>query len=198
MTKPLAKNKKPAVKNKKPVAKKVAAKKKTILPLFLKPKPIKVVTRDVLNKIADSIFNPKTKNYLNLCEGTLQNGPDPSCESRPMHCGLGELYFVVTGKQPEQAMVNEEDVIDEIVGRSTVNDSLDEAKVVVKKLPLPSFIIDNLLSSLKDCDAEDELREVLSLIADVNDVGEDETADFALRAQRVAKVLRDAAKLLPR
>ena len=68
---------------KKKSVKKVTAKKNTPKPLFLRPKPIKVVTKKVLQSIADSIYNPKTGKFLNLCNGTLQNGPDPVCPTRP-------------------------------------------------------------------------------------------------------------------
>ena len=157
---------------------------------FLKPKPIKVVTRKVLEKIADDIYNPKTGLFLNLCEGTLQNGPDPVCETRSMHCGLGELYFVVTGKQPQDDGVNEEEVIDEITKRSTIHLAVKaEARTVkgavksIKKLGLPPSL-------------ETDFRECLAQIPEENDLGGDNAVDFPKRAERVAACIRAAAVLL--
>jgi hypothetical protein len=206
MTKPLIKKQTKTVKKtsaKKPV-------KQKILPLFLKPKPIKLVTRAVLENIADSIYSPKSKCYLNLCSGTLQNGPDPACETRTMHCGLGELYFVVTGHQPEEDRVSEEDVIDEVTDRSTINDvhvaqdkKLATAKKAIEKLALSEDMTSYLISVLDDGDGEaeeivDEFRELLNSIPGVNDQGGDNAPDFQARAKRVAETLREAAALLPR
>jgi hypothetical protein len=177
---------------------------------FLKPKPIKVVTKKVLEKIAKDIFDPKTECYLNLCSGTLQNGPDPSCESRPMHCGLGELYFVVTGKQPEAAGVCEDDVIDEVGSRSTISDYkafLDKktaaARKQITKLDLPQDQIEDLLFTLDEYqheDTEEALRKCLGKIPDENDQGDEgnNAKEFKARASRVAACLREAASLLPR
>ena len=178
---------------------------------FLKPKPIKVVTRKVLEKIADDIYNPKTGLFLNLCEGTLQNGPDPVCETRSMHCGLGELYFVVTGKQPQDDGVNEEEVIDEITKRSTIHLAVKaEARAVkkgavksIKKLGLPPSLEDELLQTLSnyddsDDDLESDFRECLNEIPEENDLGGDNAVDFPKRAERVAACIRAAAQLLPK
>src|SRR5690606_17669338 len=39
-----------------------------------------------------------------------QNGPDPKT-GKPLHCGLGELYYRMTGVQPEDAGVSEEHIV---------------------------------------------------------------------------------------
>jgi hypothetical protein len=172
------------------------------LPVFLKPKGIKVVDKKALNKIADGIFNPKTGNYLNLCKDTLLNGEDPACEARSMHCGLGELYFVVTGEQPEKGKVNEGLVVAEVVARSTIhkrdaNSEIEKAKEAIMKLNLPEELEENLLSHVEDFefDFEDQFRSILDSIPGEND---DVAGDnFKTRAKRVAAILRKAADLLP-
>lgn len=71
----------------------------------------KKVTRKFLTDLARDIYNPSTRKYMRLCSGKLQNGPDPK-NSRPMHCGLGELYFAITGVQPEVTGVDEAGVVE--------------------------------------------------------------------------------------
>lgn len=178
---------------------------KKLLPMFLKPKPIKLVTKAVLEKIADSIYNPKTKSYLNLCSGTLQNGPDPACETRSMHCGLGELYYVITGNQPEDESSSEIDVIDEIVSRSTLSELENirwEAKKKIEKLGLPKALTEGLLAEVDGSDfhfqIEDDFRNALGQIPNINDIGKENEPDFKARAIRVAKQIRLAAASLHR
>jgi hypothetical protein len=178
--------------------------------LFLKPKPIKVVTRKVLENIADNIHNPKTGHYLNLCEGTLQNGPDPVCATRQMHCGLGELYFVVTGHQPEEDEVDENGVVDLITNRSTIGDhqkllekKMTLAKKQIEKMDLPEALCAKLLCQFENFDTEyteqeDNFRDILILIPNENDQGGENVAEFKDRAKRVAASIRKAAALLPR
>jgi hypothetical protein len=182
------------------------AKPKLNLPkqFFLKPKP-KVVTKKVLKQIADNIYNPKTGHYLNLCEGTLQNGPDPVCEARTMHCGLGELYFVVTGRHPEEDSADEGFVIDKITNRSTIWEhegsfqlKIKEARKKIRQLDLPCYTtlaLENVLA-LQVYEQEELFRQCLSEIPNENDAGL--IADFQSRAKRVAAVLRKAAEILPR
>jgi hypothetical protein len=61
-------------------------------------------------KLADKIYDPKKRTFIRLCYGLLQNGPDPTNGVRTMHCGLGELYFAMTGRHPETDYVLERDV----------------------------------------------------------------------------------------
>lgn len=182
-----------------------------------------VVNRKFLMKLADSIYNPKTRAFLRLCDGQLQNGPDPEDETRPMHCGLGELYYAMTGWQPKTKHVTEDQVVDLAVELSPIS-SLREAAikekrskfrkavVVVNKLDLPDDVKDTLICGLNDhedylddeerCETETKFREILSEIPNVNDanggrVGSCGDAAYRERSQRVAKQLRSAAKLLP-
>ncbi len=72
----------------------------------------KKVTRKFLLDLADAIYNPKTRKFLRLCDGALTNGPDPTNRERKMHCGLGELYYAMTGRHTTQDCVTEDDVVD--------------------------------------------------------------------------------------
>jgi hypothetical protein len=163
---------------------------------FVQPKPIKVVNRKALEKIADNIYNPKTGLFLNLCEGTLQNGPDPACSvERPMHCGLGELYYTVTGRQPEQDHVTDTAVINEVTKRSTIMLLPVATEKRIKKLGLSKELTKSICEK-----ASEELGNVgafcnlLDSIPSYND----SAGGFKSRAKRVASILRKAAALLPR
>lgn len=92
-----------------------------------------VVTRKWLMDFADKIYNPKTKEFLSLCNGTLQNGPDPENPKRTMHCGLGELYFELTGNQPKDDNVNEEGVIYAVVKHSSLMQQITKENIEIKK-----------------------------------------------------------------
>lgn len=178
------------------------------------------VTRKFLLKLADSIYNPSTRSFMRLCNGTLQNGPDPKT-GKPMHCGLGELYFAMTGRQPKQDHVGEGGVIDKAVELSGL-DGVKDAAVrnaikAVKGLHLPVSVeeemIDCIERSADDCDDEDggfgdnesKFRAALNEIPDRNDedtgycaVGvENSFENYRNRACRVATQLRKAAKFLP-
>lgn len=184
------------------------------------------VTRKFLTDLADSIYNTKTRRFLRLCNGTLQNGPDPTNEKRPMHCGLGELYFAMTGKQPEDTGVEERDVIDEAVERSTLSGGgadkvVSDMVKTLRKSGLPEDVRNDMVSDLEtrydnahdniDDDSgvheftpegEAAFRTCLGDIPGTNDdkCGEDSCTidDYRSRSRRVAKKLREAAKLLPR
>jgi hypothetical protein len=184
------------------------------------------VDRKFLMGLANDIYNSKTHKFLRLCNGTLQNGPDPTDSRRPMHCGLGELYFAMTGNQPEADDVSEEDVIDLAVKLSPLNGlrekrdnearaKLDAAMKTIKKLDLDSDLEDDLVSTLKDKkdeinqiydedrdDEEKDFREALDEIPGINDdgCGDDicTTATYRERSKRVAAQIREAASYLPR
>lgn len=175
-----------------------------------------VVNKKFLLDLANLIYDPKSKQFLRLCDGTLQNGPDPEDEERPMHCGLGELYYEMTGHQPKEDGVTESDVIDKAVELSTLpNLEQEREKLIervtdsIKALKLPGALQDRLLDTVMDTDEEDlgfddvvesRFREALDDIPHSND---DECGDscsvtsFRKRSQRVAKQLREAAKILP-
>src|ERR1700748_3931261 len=108
----------------------------------MKNKKVKViVTRKWLLDFADTIYNPKTKLILNLCRGKLTNGPDPNNSRRSMHCGLGELYFQLTGKHPDKPSIDESYVVNKTIEHSSlfslVKAEHDLLKKVVSKLETP-------------------------------------------------------------
>jgi len=177
----------------------------------LKIKKSVVVNRKFLTKLANSIYNPKNRSFLRLCAGQLQNGPDPEDKSRPMHCGLGELYFAMTGMQPNVTHVGESDVVDLAVKLSPLHAKCvaevlrEKANVGIKKLKLPKDLEKALLTAVYDNIVEDDsesdaFRLVLNRIPKINDdVCEEESslATYRKRSQAVAEKLREAAKLLP-
>lgn len=163
-----------------------------------------VVNAKFLNGLADDIYNPKTKKHLRLCAGTLQNGPDPEDANRPMHCGLGELWFAMTGTQPgNKGGVTENKVIDKAVDLSKLGAGYKVAEATIRKLKLSDEDKEQLIDALSDCKeaGESEFRSLLDSIPDEND---DETheenrtpaATYKSRARGVAQKLREAAKLL--
>ncbi len=172
-----------------------------------KTSQVKKVTRKFLNDLADKIYNTKSRKFLRLCNGTLQNGPDPTDEKRSMHCGLGELYFEMTGKQPRTAGVNE----DGVIYLAILNSGLEEAKqkkikkVVgqVKTLDLPASLKNELILNIEDDpafdDVQEQFEEALNDIPNRNDDDRDDGTYecYRSRASRVAAQLRKAAKLLP-
>lgn len=157
------------------------------LPVSIKKKAPTIVSREFLNNLADTIFNRNQCTFLRLCHGTLQNGPDPKDSKRSMHCGLGELYFAMTGNQPsegritsygERRKVTEQDVVHLAVKNSTLvmenKASILVAQEIIKKLP--KFISEHVAcnSNIGSLDpAEDprveQFSELLDSIADVND-----------------------------
>jgi hypothetical protein len=196
--------------------------------LVKKKKIAKKVTvdRKFLMDLANLIYDRKTRKFLRLCDGTLQNGPDPTNPKRPMHCGLGELYFAMTGLQPEATGVGEEDVIDLAVKLSPLNGmkeamikeqkaKLDTAKKIVKSLDLSADLASDLIDHIdaahddvEDCidesSLEKEFRDALDEIPGENDDGCGDEGDsctistFRERSKRVAEKLREAAALLPK
>lgn len=171
------------------------------------------VDRKFLTDLADTIYNTKTRRFLRLCDGKLQNGPDPTNAARPMHCGLGELYFAMTGDQPRDADVDEDDVINLAVERSAFNvtsrqKAQKKTRVVaaIKALDLSDDLRNTLLDQVESADDTDfngnetQFREILDEIPSENDDGCGNACDydtFRKRSQRVAAQLRKAARLLP-
>jgi len=184
------------------------------------------VDRKFLMNLANDIYNSKTHKFLRLCNGKLQNGPDPTDEDRPMHCGLGELYFRMTGYEPNETGVDESDVVNLAVELSPLaglrekkdaeaRAKLDKAIAAIKKMGLSDDLESNLLYSIdeeKDAIAnteEDErddeetfFRAALDDIPGENDDGcEDDSctvANYRERSKRVAAQIRQAASYLPR
>lgn len=180
-----------------------------------KKKKKTVVSRKFLTDLATLIYDSKHRRFLRLCNGTLQNGPDPEDASRPMHCGLGELYFAMTGRQPQQDHVSEEDVIDKAVELSTLpkveeqhGAAVKRATKAIKALGLPTEVTNEMIDTLENSDedlfktTQDRFREALDDIPGVNDACPSpnvtcETDTYRERSKRVAAQLRKAAKLLP-
>lgn len=179
-----------------------------------------IVNRKFMLDLANRIYDPKTRQFLHLCDGTLQNGPDPTDELRPMHCGLGELYFAMTGKEPKEDRVDEGDVLDLAVELSTLP-VVEEEKTrltnntiaAIKSLDLSEDMERRLLDAVEVDESDDDICDVgdkieafkgaLDAIPQVNDDGCGDESDecsiteFRKRSQRVAAALRAAAKLLP-
>lgn len=105
-------------------------------------KPVKVTRKNML-KFADLIFNPKTKRYLPLCSGTLENGPDES--GREMSCALGDMYYFFVSKKPIKTVdkngdpvmsVTDYDVVCRMFNRSSPHDPFgDELVYALEKVP---------------------------------------------------------------
>lgn len=193
----------------------------------MKSKSKKVrVDREFLLNLANDIYNSRNRTFLRLCNGKLQNGPDPTNKKRTMHCGLGELYFAMTGLQPEMTGVSEKDVVDLAVELSPLNGlrekrdreahaNLDAALNAIRKMNISetlkeTFIyniddekeaIDNVEDDDRD-DEESSFRETLDAIPDENDDDycndECDAAIYRERSKRVAAMLKKAASYLPR
>lgn len=179
-----------------------------------------VVDSKWLNNVAKLIHDGHSGKYLRLCTGTLQNGPDPVDGVRTMHCGLGELYFQLTGNQPEEDGVNEDDVVDECLNRSALNPEAKREQVEalltkkltkeLKVLGLSKYVIDDMVCRAAEelgeeiDDKAEEFRSVLNEIPNVNDRTGESTqdegtcsmGDFKARSKAVAAILREAAELL--
>lgn len=162
------------------------------------------VTRKFLLNLANDIYNPKTKKFLRLCDGVLQNGPDPEDAKRPMHCGLGELYFAMTGLQPDGAGVNEDDVIKLALKQSPLYN--EEAALLLKVReaildvdPMDVTEILNAVAALHSNKKVVKFTQILESIPDVNDGcgSQCDNGTFRNRSLRVAKLLRTAAQVLP-
>lgn len=177
-----------------------------------KPK-FKKVTRKFLFDLADKIYNPKTKQALNLCKGTLSNGPDPVDGKRTMHCGLGELHFAITGENPPDWETEENVVLRACEQSSLVDEFERRRKETVAKLKKEfkgSPILADMIDIAQSCDGVDfdekgslgRFELILDSIPRANDKDkvDDEfctLTDYKNRARRVATKFRQAARLLP-
>jgi len=186
-----------------------------------------VVDRKFLLNLANTIHSSKNRTFLRLCNGTLQNGPDPTNAKRPMHCGLGELYFAMTGRQPEVDGVDEGDVVDLAVDLSRfkgLREKADVAKYNELDKLCKSFDKFDISESLRDQlqvavineqyeldseidedereDDEHYFRMALDEIPEQNDDGLTEEVcslvNYKDRSKRVASQIRIAASLLPK
>lgn len=169
----------------------------------------KQVTRQFLLELASTIYDTKSRRFLRLCDGKLQNGPDPTNPQRPMHCGLGELYFAMTDTQPEVDGVSEDDVVALAVELSPFGKLADQAKAkaiaAIQALGLSEDLQESLIEKIDEADDSDlngkekEFRQILDEIPGANDHcdGSCDRDVFRKRSQRVAAELRKAARLLP-
>lgn len=156
--------------------------------------PVKVDKKFLLD-LANEIYDTKTRRFLRLCDGTLQNGPDPTDEDRPMHCGLGELYFAMTGLQPNEgnrhgqprkeqygggleARVSESEVVELALRQSTLPDEDDEAarvkaetaKAIQKLTGLSKDVKYQLTNAVDDLDVDtSKIEEVRTEFKDILD-----------------------------
>lgn len=175
----------------------------------------KKVTRKFLNELANKIYDPKTKKYLRLCRGVLTNGPDPVNKDRTMHCGLGELYFAMTGKNAQEG-VREIDVINTALARTSLRETaannFKEARKLIAKLPASQevcqFMDQYLFDYMEEFNHEEEFQDILESIPSINDAVKpaysckkgprfDNSKIFRDRSRLVAAAFRKAAKLLP-
>lgn len=205
--------------SKKKVTRKTA-KKIVKRPALKKREPLPV-TREFLLSVADNIYNPTTKKFLRLCNGKLQNGPDPVDKKRPMHCGIGEIYFAMSGIQPNARFSvhggdSTDEAIEEIVRNSVVftgvKNELIRVKTFIGKARLDVCTRDAMLEQLPDDDDEmylfdDESVQLFKSALDDVPVENDDCGptddvctvkDYEARAKQVASQIRKAAKLLPK
>jgi len=175
----------------------------------------KKVTRKFLEDLARSIYNPSTRKFLRLCNGTLQNGPDPTDEDRPMHCGLGELYFAMTGRQPREDHASESRVVELAFELSPLNGANEISKkkaiAAIDALEIRDYLkvdlIDLIENDFEDSDVEQDFRDAIdaiqvendNVVRRINECGDEFCTydDYRKRAMAVALQLREAAKLLP-
>lgn len=176
--------------------------------------PVRVNKKFMLD-LANDIYDPKTKRFMRLCDGTLQNGPDPKDDTRPMHCGLGELYFAMTGHQPKEDHVSEGDVIQKAVELSAFNhdETADRTEKLLVQQGLDSDLVSTMVDQIHELeddepasDAERMFRDALDEIPGKNDGVSDDCCGrngscsyeaYRRRSQKVAAQFRLAAKHLP-
>ena len=179
----------------------------------------KTVDRKFLMQLADRIYNPKTKQFLRLCTNHLQSGRDPSDSVRPMHCGIGELYYAMTDRHPRDARISDADkVIDLAVKMSPLPMghasmiTAEKAKIAAARNAISKIkfkdnnldveLFDRLDTAEDDLDCLDDptedFRKALNEVIDANDNIDDlTTRGYQTRARHVAEQFRNAAKLLP-
>lgn len=175
---------------------------------------IKPLNAKFFNDLANKIYNPKTKKFLRLCEGLLTNGPDPTDKKRRMHCGLGELYFQMTGQHT--ASLEEDDVVelamDNLSPKSAIIQQFEKLKNIIEN---QTPVIKEIFSSAIDCVEADgrvcllskkerTILNILNNIPIVNDETERKYEDFCStddeiyleRSKNVSEKFRKIAKIL--
>jgi hypothetical protein len=172
---------------------------------------IKPLDSKFFNDLADKIYNNKTRKFLRLCRGKLTNGPDPEDSDRKMHCGLGELYFAMTGEHTGD--LSENAVVKITMDNTTLkiknNKDKENIRNLIKSIKnINSNVKEMALESIDDTfkynddytDDENKIYELLDRIPSVNDCDDhcniDDDATYKNRSREVAKLFRDIAKKL--
>lgn len=165
------------------------------------PEYPKSVTPAFLREVAQRIHDPKTGEYLRLCTGTLKSSHhEDGDESNPqvIHCGLGELYYAVTGEHPNrfQGIPN---TVQRII-KATTSMNPRCATQVVRESSRQSALRNKYRNTLKSIvtvnDNPLELAKYEETRIDDGIASIEHT--YLSRAQRVASVLLDAAATLAR
>lgn len=177
--------------------------------MFKKQSQIKIkpLTAKFFNDLANKIYNSKTKKFLRLCEGTLTNGPDPTDKKRKMRCGLGEMYFQMTGEHT--GYLEEEDVI------RLAMYNLSPISPAVLQFQKIKTIIYNSDSKVKSCfqysieevedyslsdlfsPKESSIYSLLKNVPHVNDaICSKNDENYVMRSKDVAEKFRKIAKIL--
>lgn len=173
---------------------------------------IKPLTSKFFSDLANKIYNPKTKKYIRLCDGLLTNGPDPKNPKRKMHCGLGEMYFAMTGKHTGK--LKEADIKKLVMDNLALSIKIkkDELKIrnLIKSLKnINSAVKSEAISAIDDlfvaADYKNTQNDIFNILDDMpanndncgggiyscNDEGV-----YILRSQRIAEDFRTIAKKL--
>lgn len=161
---------------------------------------MKTLDSKFFRKLAKKIYDPKKRTYLRLCTGTLTNGPDPKNPRRKMHCGLGELYFQMTGNHAEITEMDEDDVIRECIDNCEFESLVDskikavrEAIEAIDGLDLDWYAVSEILDKVKEnYDPEEKILKLLEDIPEINDGCE----VFDVRSRKVAKIFNEIADIL--
>lgn len=173
------------------------------------------VNRKFLNDFAKKIYDPKTKKFTRLCHGTLvsiKRNKDKKIV-KVMHCGLGELYYAMTGTEPKtkSPRTSEDDVVDLAVELSSfkkaevdLDAKFKSVLQTIDKLAISDdskYRLRNAVAFEKaNDDSEEQFRNLLTEIQSINDDCGDESCTVAVykeRAKAVAEQIKAAAKFLP-
>lgn len=182
----------------------------------VKKAPKVYVDRKFLNDLAKKIYDSKTKKFIRLCRGHLCEADPQSTEKNPkmIHCGLGELYYAMTGQDDFSVSLTENDVIDVAVDLSSFKkekfereQKFDKILKEIRTLKVHENVKQDMQSAVDDfredscSDEEENFRAALNEIPGENDgVTENQksqTQVYKDRAKAVAMCLRKAAKFLP-
>lgn len=182
----------------------------------VKKAPKVYVDRKFLNDLAKKIYDYKSKKFIRLCAGHLCE-PDPlntGKNSKMLHCGLGELYYAMTGEDDFSSSVTENDVIETAFDLSSfqgVRFDRDQkfSKILkeIKAMKVPEHVKETLQGAVEDASEESRSEEEYSFRNALNEIPnqndgissyqKNQTQVYKDRAKAVAMCLRKAAKFLP-